>query len=122
MEKRLQSSTGTIDSRDAASPRHPGRIQDKYKDAGIANINHGDVEMDLCVQLKVCEGCGCLWFRAQNHRGVYCHGCDARLRQFPSAESRKRRGPKADTLARILAVAHYSRNEEPFFSLEAAGG
>src|SRR6266567_448040 len=102
---------GTLDSRGAVgAPRHPGRKQHKNKIAGIAS-DHGEVEMDLRVQLKVCEGCGCLWYRAQNHSGVYCLGCDAKLKQFPSAESRRRRGPKkGTTLIRIWAVA------------EAAGG
>jgi len=48
--------------------------------------------MELCVQLKVCEGCGCLWYRAQSYGSVYCKGCEAKLRDFPSPESRKRRG------------------------------
>jgi hypothetical protein len=81
--------------------------------------------MDLRVQLKVCEGCGCLWYRAQSHRGVYCLGCDARLKQFPTAESRRRRGPKADKpLISIWAVAHHTMNEDLFMgaSAEGAGG
>jgi hypothetical protein len=47
--------------------------------------------MELCVQLKVCEGCGCLWIRAQD-QGVYCRECETKLRDFPAPESRKRRG------------------------------
>lgn len=81
--------------------------------------------MDLRVQLKVCEGCGCLWYRAQNHRGVYCLGCDAKLKYFPSAASRKRRGPKRNgTLISIWAVAHYPTDEDLFAgaSVEGAGG
>lgn len=84
--------------------------------------------MDLRVQLKVCEGCGCLWYRAQNHRGVYCLGCDAKLKQFPSAESRRRRGPKPEnTLVRIWAVADHPANEDlfmgtPMVDMAAAGG
>jgi hypothetical protein len=67
--------------------------------------------MDLRVQLKICEGCGCLWYRAQTLGGVYCQGCEAKLKDFPSPESRKRRGrPSSKPLAKVWAVA------------EAAGG
>ena len=48
--------------------------------------------MDLRVQLKVCEGCGCLWYRAQNYLSVYCQSCEVKLRDFPAPETRKRRG------------------------------
>lgn len=48
--------------------------------------------MELRVQLKICEGCGSLWYRAQTHEGVYCRECEVKLRDFPSPESRKRRG------------------------------
>jgi uncharacterized Zn finger protein (UPF0148 family) len=47
--------------------------------------------MEVKVQLKVCEGCGCLWFRAQQ-QGVYCSGCEVKLAEFPAPETRKRRG------------------------------
>ena len=67
--------------------------------------------MDLRVQLKICEGCGCLWYRAQTLGGVYCQGCEAKLKDFPSPESRNRRGrPSSKPLAKVWAVA------------EAAGG
>lgn len=67
--------------------------------------------MEVRVQLKVCEGCGCLWFRAQTHRSIYCSECEAKLRSFPSPGSRKVRGrPRKGQLARVWAVA------------EAAGG
>jgi hypothetical protein len=62
--------------------------------------------MELCVQLKVCEGCGCLWYRTQNIESVYCQRCVTKLRDFPSAESRKRRGrPSKKTLVSVWAVA-----------------
>jgi hypothetical protein len=48
--------------------------------------------MELRVQLKICEGCGCLWYRAQSQASVYCKTCETKLRDFPSPESRKRRG------------------------------
>ena len=28
--------------------------------------------MEVRVQLKICEGCGCLWYRAQTLGSVYC--------------------------------------------------
>lgn len=62
--------------------------------------------MDLRVHLKVCEGCGSLWYRAQNQRTVYCRTCETRLREFPLPETRKRRGPKSPgpPMFRMLAV------------------
>lgn len=48
--------------------------------------------MELRVQLKICEGCGCLWFRTQNHGNVYCKQCEHRLKEFPAPDSRKRVG------------------------------
>jgi hypothetical protein len=60
--------------------------------------------MDLCVQLKICEGCGCLWFRSQCQMTVYCRECDEKLKDFPSPESRKRRGrPSRKSPARVFA-------------------
>jgi hypothetical protein len=51
--------------------------------------------MELRLQLKICEGCGCLWYRALNHGSVYCQRCALKLKEFPSPESRKRRGRPA---------------------------
>jgi hypothetical protein len=48
--------------------------------------------MELRVQLKVCEGCGCLWYRAQDYQSVYCQPCEVKLRDFPAPGTRKRRG------------------------------
>lgn len=62
--------------------------------------------MELCVHLKVCEGCGCLWYRILNQESVYCLGCEKKLREFPTPESRKRRGrPSRKHLERVWAVA-----------------
>jgi hypothetical protein len=62
--------------------------------------------MELRVQLKVCEGCGCLWYRNQTRESVYCFACEKKLRDFPSPQSRKPRGrPVRKTLARLWAVA-----------------
>lgn len=51
--------------------------------------------MELRVQLKICEGCGCLWYRALNHGSVYCQRCEVKLKDFPTPASRKRRGRPA---------------------------
>ena len=48
--------------------------------------------MELRVDLKICEGCGCLWYRGQDSGGVYCKACETKLADFPTPESRKRRG------------------------------
>ena len=62
--------------------------------------------MEMRVQLKVCEGCGCLWYRAQEHGNVYCKRCDAKLRSFPTPETRKRPGrPGRTPRIKIWAVA-----------------
>ena len=66
---------------------------------------------DLCVELKVCEGCGTLWFRAkamENGAGVYCHACSERLAEFPAVR-RSRRGRKRSTVARTAVCVGGSR-------------
>ncbi len=62
--------------------------------------------MEMCVQLKVCESCGCLWYRAQAQENVYCSRCEKTLRQFPAPESRKRPGrPLGKALVEVWAIA-----------------
>ena len=62
--------------------------------------------MELRVQLKICEGCGSLFFRAQTEGTIYCRGCKEKLKEFPSPESRKRRGrPGRNTLPKVWGVA-----------------
>jgi len=62
--------------------------------------------MYLKVQLKVCEVCGCLWYRPQAQLSVYCNGCEVKLKDFPTADSRKRRGrPSRKLLPKVWAVA-----------------
>ena len=62
--------------------------------------------MEVRVLLKVCEGCGCLWYRAQTQGGVYCVNCQEKFKDFPTPETRKRRGrPNRKTLFRVWAVA-----------------
>lgn len=61
--------------------------------------------MELCVHLKVCEACGCLWFRTQAETGVYCSTCRERFKEFPSPQSRIRRGrPRKAILPAVFAV------------------
>ena len=62
--------------------------------------------MELRVQLKVCESCGCLWYRAHTHGSVYCGDCEEKLKSFPAPETRRRRGrPGRKPISRIWAVA-----------------
>ena len=62
--------------------------------------------MEVRVQLKICEGCGCLWYRAQTQGTVYCRGCEVKLKDFPTPQSRKRRGrPPRKPLVTLYAVA-----------------
>ena len=41
--------------------------------------------MEVRVQLKICEGCGCLWFRAQTQGSVYCRECESKAERFSIA-------------------------------------
>ena len=62
--------------------------------------------MELRVQLKICEGCGSLFFRPQAKGNIYCQSCEVKLKDFPSPESRKRRGrPSSKVLPRVWGVA-----------------
>lgn len=45
------------------------------------------------VQLKVCEGCGGLWFRAEPAQEIYCHACAQRLSAFPKMRTKRRGRP-----------------------------
>jgi hypothetical protein len=61
--------------------------------------------MELRVQLKICEACGCLWYRAQADNRVYCSTCELKFKDFPTALSRKRRGrPRKTVLPAVFAV------------------
>ncbi len=48
--------------------------------------------MEIRLHVKTCEGCGCLWYRANTNPGVYCSRCAVKLRDFPAQGSRKLRG------------------------------
>ena len=61
--------------------------------------------MDLRVHLKICEGCGCLWYRSQSETRVYCTACEVRFKDFPTPQSRKRRGRRTKlSLPTVFAV------------------
>lgn len=51
--------------------------------------------MELRVHLKVCEGCGCLWYRPDLlGASTYCRDCQTRLKDFPVITERPRRRPR----------------------------
>ena len=51
------------------------------------------------VYLKICEGCGGLWFRTQEESNVYCGLCERRLRGH-SRETKRRPGrPRKHSIA-----------------------
>jgi hypothetical protein len=61
--------------------------------------------MELRVNLKICEACGCLWYRSCLETRVYCTGCSERFREFPTRQNRKRPGrPRKTTLPTVFAV------------------
>ena len=49
----------------------------------------------LRVQLKVCEGCGNLWFRTTSVDGVYGKCCAGKLAQHAKAEPQQRRAQRS---------------------------
>ena len=50
----------------------------------------------LRVQLKVCEGCGGLWFRTQSAEDVYGRCCAGKLAQHAKAKPAQRGGRRAN--------------------------
>jgi hypothetical protein len=87
-------------------PITPPNRDKKAEETGEDGFFYGESVMELRVQLKVCEGCGCLWYRAQTQGTVYCRDCEVRLKDFPSPETRKRRGrPPRKTLVRVWGMA-----------------
>ena len=62
------------------------------------------IMMYLCVRLKVCEGCGSLWFQSEQG-GIYCVSCVRRLKDFPAPGSRRRcRKKRVEEERRIVAT------------------
>jgi hypothetical protein len=75
--------------------------------------------MELRVQLKVCEGCGCLWYRLDClGSSAYCRGCQTKLKDFPVNTRLPRRAARRGVLAqrppllRVWAVAESSGGAE----------
>jgi hypothetical protein len=62
--------------------------------------------MELTLELKICEGCGCLWFRVRNQETVYCRECEIRLSEFPApTKQRRRRAPRFNPPLRLRPAA-----------------
>lgn len=88
-------------------PTTPARNKEKKHRPGNRTI--GDSVMELRVQLKVCEGCGGLWYRAQNHCSSYCRECADRLKDFPVDTRRVRRTTHRTTPWTTQRPAHPSQ-------------
>ena len=58
--------------------------------------------MYLRIFLKVCEGCGVLWLRAQDCPEVYCPDCARRLRLLPPPRRSRRPGRRGRHGIRVL--------------------
>lgn len=59
----------------------------------------------LPVQLKVCEGCGNLWFRTQSDEAIYGRCCAGKLAQHAKARPEQRRGWRATRHQRAVSQA-----------------
>lgn len=46
--------------------------------------------MYLRICLKICEGCGSLWFRAEESPEIYCPSCAPRLAAIPPWQRSRR--------------------------------
>ena len=57
-------------------------------------FHRGFHKMHVLVDLKICESCGSLWYRANGGLQVYCNCCAAKLGDFPSPRTRPRPGGK----------------------------
>jgi len=80
----------------------------------------GEIVMELRVHLKVCEGCGCLWFRVQAESSVYCASCHNRFKEFPATTRQIGRGrPRKITLPTLFAVEAFGEYD---FALPSSGG
>ncbi len=61
--------------------------------------------MDTYVELKTCEACGSIFMRPSTQINPYCARCTEMLKDFPTPESRKRRGrPVTKRLKRSVAL------------------
>ncbi len=71
--------------------------------------------MELRLNLKICESCGCLWLRPHTEVSVYCSPCHDRLRQFPAVRGRKRPGPRPKT---TIPTLHAVDARSPYNDLD----
>ena len=73
----------------------------------------GGKGMHLHVHLKICEGCGSLWYRASDALMVYCNACAVKLGEFPSPRTRRRPGGRRKVQVKtgmpVVAMAGGSR-------------
>ncbi|HEY4381220.1 MAG TPA: hypothetical protein VGN01_12795 [Acidobacteriaceae bacterium] len=65
----------------------------------------------LCLELKVCEGCGVLWLRRELEKEIYCNPCAIRLADFPPVRM-KRGGGRPRTSTRIRRCSGQRRNQD----------
>ena len=67
----------------------------------------------VSVKLKVCEACGALWYRPATQQSGYCKACVEFLKDFPTVESRKRRGRPASRKSTGLVLSTvFAYNDE----------
>lgn len=59
----------------------------------------------LRVQLKVCEGCGGLWFRTQSAEDVYGRCCAGKLAHHAKSSMERRRARRRPTALNQAALA-----------------
>lgn len=66
--------------------------------------------MELRVQLKVCEGCGNLWYRPMCLGSAYCRKCELKLSEFPiHLENRPRRAAQLKESGRKRPLPAWTR-------------
>ena len=70
----------------------------KFKTSRGRSLSAWRIMVYSRVYLKVCEGCGGLWFRAQDRTNVYCASCETRLRSFSRPTKRRPGRPRKHTL------------------------
>ncbi len=63
----------------------------------------------LRVELKICEGCGSLWYRTELLDKVYCAPCSKRLAMHAKARPEQRRGRRAAHTVSMQAIAGGAR-------------
>jgi NADH pyrophosphatase NudC (nudix superfamily) len=83
----------------AARPIEPAHTMARFhlarehRDKCLASLAiHGVLTMKLFVDLKICEGCGSLWYRPSGGATVYCSSCSEKLGEFPSPRVRTQAG------------------------------